>query len=128
MRKTMTAVALAATLAVPVLAREGHKHDESKTAGKVATLQGEMLDMACYMNHEGKGEKHAKCAEMCIKGGAPLGLLTKDGKVYLLVNDHGNEKAFAEAKLLAGANARVTGKVVSRGGVQAIVVAKAEKL
>lgn len=125
MRKTMIAAALAAALgAGAAFAHEGHKHEEAK----VSTLQGEMLDMACYMAHEGKGAKHAKCAEMCIKGGAPLGLLTTDGKVYLLVNDHGNEKAFAEAKLLAGANAKVTGKVVSRGGVQAIVVAKAVKL
>lgn len=119
---------LASCLAVPVLAHEGHKHDESKEAVKAQTVSGEMLDMACYMNNGEKGAKHAKCAEMCVTGGAPLGLLTKDGKVYLLVNDHANEKAFAEAKVLAGASAKVTGKIVSRGGVQAIVVAKAEKL
>jgi len=124
-------VLLASCLAVPVMAHEGHKHDESKEAGKAAagqTGEGEMLDMACYMNGEEKGAKHAKCAEMCVKGGSPLGVLTKDGKVYLLVNDHGNEKAFAEAKLLAGGSAKITGKVVARGGVQAIIVGKAEKL
>jgi hypothetical protein len=114
--------------AAPALAHEGRDHDAAKTAAKVQAVQGEMLDMACYMNNEEKGAKHAKCAEMCVKGGSPLGLLTKDGKVYLLVNDHENEKAFAEAKLLAGANATVTGKVVSRGGVQAIIVGKAERL
>ena len=126
------AIALfASALAVPAFSHEGHKHDESKEtakAVKVQTVQGELLDMACYMNNEEKGAKHAKCAEMCVKGGSPLGLLTKDGKVFLLVNDHANEKAFAEAKLLAGGNAKVTGKIVSRGGVQAIVVAGAEKL
>lgn len=129
--KKIIFVLLASCLAAPVMAHEGHKHDESKEAGKaaaVSTVKGELLDMACYMNGEEKGAKHAKCAEMCVKGGSPLGLLTKDGKVYLLVNDHANEKPFAEAKLLAGGSASVTGKIVSRGGVQAIIVAKAEKL
>lgn len=119
---------IASMFAVPSFAHEGHDHGAAKTAAKVQTVQGELLDMACYMNGEEKGAKHAKCAEMCVKGGSPLGLLTKDGKVYLLVNDHANEKPFADAKLLAGGNASVTGKVVSRGGVQAIIVGKAEKL
>ncbi len=138
MNKLWIAV-LTAALAVPVLAHEGHKHaakepvkaaDAAKAVevAKTEDVSGELVDMACYMNEEGKGEKHAKCAEMCVKGGSPLGVLTKDGQVYLLVNDHSNEKGFAEAKLLAGANAKVTGKLVNRGGVQAIVVGKAEKL
>lgn len=153
MNKLWIAV-LTAALVVPAFAHEGHNHDEAKkdehkhsehkhaetkAAGKTAgdaktvaaktdAVSGELVDMACYMNHEGKGEKHAKCAEMCVKGGSPLGMVTSDGQVYLLVNDHDKEKAFAEAKLLAGSNAKVTGKIVNRGGVQAIVVDKAEKL
>jgi|CXWL01.1.fsa_nt_gi hypothetical protein len=143
-------VVLTAALVVPAMAHEGHDHGaESKPGGKTAAaaktsaaktdaaktasaktdaVSGELVDMACYMNHEGKGEKHTKCAEMCVKGGSPLGMVTSEGQVYLLVNDHDKEKAFAEAKLLAGSNAKVTGKIVNRGGVQAIVVDKAEKL
>ena len=117
MNKLWIAV-LAAALAVPVAAA---------ALDKVASLSGELVDMVCFMKHDGKGEKHAKCAQMCVKGGAPLGMLTAEGQVYLLVNEHGNEKPFAEAKLLAGGNAKVTGLIVKRGGVQAIIVAKVEK-
>jgi hypothetical protein len=124
----ITLALIVSMFAVPALAHEGHDHGAAKAAAQVQTVKGEMLDMACYMNGEEKGAKHAKCAEMCVKGGSPLGLLTEDGKVYLLVNDHSKEKAFADAKLLAGGSASVTGKIVSRGGVQAIIVSKAEKL
>ncbi|PIR18911.1 MAG: hypothetical protein COV48_04875 [Elusimicrobia bacterium CG11_big_fil_rev_8_21_14_0_20_64_6] len=130
MKKTLIA-ALGAVLlcAGPSFAKDKHDHKgHDAKPGAVVTISGEMLDMACYMAHEGKGEKHAKCAEMCVKGGAPLGVLTKDGKVYLVVNDHGKEAPFAEAKALAGMNAKIIGKVVERGGVRAIIVEKAEKL
>lgn len=128
MKSWMIVAALAAAVAVPASAADEHKGHKAAAAGGAVTVEGELLDLACYLAHEGKGEKHAKCAEMCVKGGAPLGIEGKDGKVYLLVNDHGQEKAFAEAKTLAGKRARVTGKVLDRGGLKALQVHKAEKL
>lgn len=127
MSKIMIAV-LASCLAVPVLAHEGHKHAESKEAGTVKTVSGELVDMACFMGHGGSGEKHAKCAGACVTGGAPMGLQTKDGALYLIVGDHADEKPYVEAKALAGSNVTLTGKVVSKGGVQALIVTKTEKL
>ena len=84
--------------------------------------------MSCYMMHEGKGKKHAKCAGACVMGGAPLGILTKDGEVLLVVGNHEDQKPYAEAKALAGSNAKITGTVFTRGGLTAVVVSKAEKL
>lgn len=123
--RTMTIAAIiAATVAGSAWASGAHMDP----SGKTATISGEMLDMACYMAHEGKGKKHAKCATACVKGGAPIGLLTKDGKVYLVVGDHENEKPFLEAKALAGFEAKITGTVFTRGGLTAVIVSKAEKL
>ena len=31
------------------------------------------------------GDGHKSCATTCIKGGGPMGVLTSDGKVYLLL-------------------------------------------
>lgn len=95
-------------------------------AGESLTVQGEVLDMACYMAHEGKGAKHAKCAQKCIDGGAPAGLLTDDGKVYLLVEDHNNTQPYESVKKMAAQRVKVTGKAYDRGGVQGLVVASAE--
>ena len=124
MKKLTIAAMLAVSVAASAWAAKGHLD----ATGKTETVSGELLDMACYMAHEGKGAKHAKCAGACVTGGAPLGLLTKEGKVYLVVGDHTNEKPYVEAKALVGADAKLTGTVFTRGGLAAIVVSKAEKL
>ena len=52
---------------------------------KATTISGEVLDMACYSSSGASGEGHKSCAAACIKGGAPMGILTSDGNVYLIV-------------------------------------------
>ncbi len=111
---------------VSVRAEEGH--GPHAASGREITLQGEVLDMACYMAHEGKGPKHAQCAQSCIDGGAPAGLLTKEGAVYLLLEDHSNKKPYEAAKKMAGKQIKVTGKTYTRGGVQALVLASTERI
>lgn len=91
-------------------------------------MSGEILDMACYMAKGAKGPGHRTCARMCVKKGAPMGILTDEGDVYLLVDDHDNPDPYEALKKLAGEKARVKGKKFSRGGVAAIVVGAAEKL
>jgi len=101
-------------------------HDgEHGAGGKAVTVKGELVDMACYMAHEGKGAKHAKCAKMCIVGGSPLGILTTDGKVYLLVENHASaktKKPYATARELIAETVTIKGDAYERGGTQAIVV------
>lgn len=108
---------------------EGHD-SEHGAGGKEITVQGELVDMSCYMAHEGKGPKHAACAKMCVLGGAPLGLLAKDGTVYLLVDDHSSAKAkkpYADAKKLVAESVKLSGDLYERGGLKTIVVEKVEK-
>jgi len=93
------------------------------------TLSGELVDLGCYLSHGGSGAKHEKCAKMCVqKGGAPLGIVTKDG-LFLVVAGHDKESetAFAAAKTHAGENAKLTGTIVKKDGLQALMVAKTEK-
>lgn len=126
MRKMWIAL-LATTLGAGVAAaHEGH-HDGKASAAPSATVSGELVDMACYLDDGSKGAKHAKCAGMCVQNGAPLGLLTADGKLYLVVANHANEKPYGEAKALAGGGAKLTGRLVNKGGVAALIVDKTEK-
>lgn len=128
MNKKMAALFAVLALAGwgPVRAEEDHGHHAA--SGQGIALQGEVLDMVCYMAHEGKGAKHAQCAQSCIDGGAPAGLLTKEGAVYLLLEDHSNKKPYEAAKKMAGKQVKVTGKAYTRGGVQALVLASAESV
>ena len=92
------------------------------------TVKGEVVDMACYMSKGAKGPQHRACAQMCAKKGAPIGILTDAGDVYLLVDDHDNPDAYEAAKKLAGDQAEISGKKFSKGGVAAIVVGKSKGL
>ena len=98
--------------------------------GEPVKLKGEIVDLACYLprGEKGRGPSHQECAEMCAKGGAPLGILGDDGSVLLLVEDHAKPAPYAQVKKLAGKQAEVEGKKVTRGGVSAIVVSTAAPL
>src|SRR6185295_564639 len=92
------------------------KNNDSKT------VTGEILDMKCYMGSGAHGDSHKDCAITCIKGGAPMGILAEDGKVYLLVQDSKNAGAYDDAKKHAGEKVTVTGTLSEKGGVQALIV------
>jgi hypothetical protein len=89
------------------------------------SVTGEVVDLMCYLDHGAKGEKHARCAEECIKSGGPVGLLTKDDQLYLIIGEHKpmNHKLAAHA----GKTIAVKGKVVERNGVKMIENAVIEK-
>lgn len=117
-----------AVLALALCAGVAKAHEDKAETGAPTTISGELVDMGCYLSHGGSGPKHEKCSKMCVlKGGAPLGLLTKDGTLYLVVGSHEDEKPYAAAKELAGENAKLTGKLIKKGGTQALLVSKVEK-
>jgi len=108
--------------ALPAIAQ--HDHHE----GKSVTVQGEVVDMACFVAHDGKGPKHAACAAMCVKAGQPVGLLAKDGTVYLLFGDHDDTSAFVKAKELIAKNVEIAGDAANRDGIKGIIVKSVKAL
>lgn len=119
MKKFLPVLIVVAFLFAPlaVFADEGHDHDDS-----AVTVQGEILDMACYVGHGAKGADHAGCAKKCVKGGQPMGLLAKDGTVYLLYANHKDGSAFEAAKDLAGETVTIKGKAANQGDTKGIEV------
>ena len=82
-------VIIAAGFTVAAFADEGHKHAE----GKAVTVQGELIDTACYAasGGEAKGKDHAECASQCLGSGIPAGILPAGSKqptdvLFLLTN------------------------------------------
>jgi hypothetical protein len=117
MKKLMIATALVALvfLAVPASIADD-------SPAKSVTVTGEILDMACYIGKGAKGPDHAGCAKSCVKGGQPMGLLTEDGTVFLLVASHENGGAFEKAKDLAGTKVEIMGPGLDRAGIKAVEV------
>lgn len=131
--KGLIGLALVAGLAVYAQAHGAHQHEAAKphdgAAGEMVTMTGEVLDLACYLGEGEKGKGHQKCAKEClVKKHVAAGLLTADGKVYLLVEDHKHEKAFAPVRKLAAEQIKVTGRKTDKGGLQAILVQSLEQL
>lgn len=112
MSKSLVAlVAGAAFIALPLVTPA---HAATKTSSEV-TVTGEVLDMACYLDHGAQGAKHADCAKKCITNGLPVGLKGSDGKTYLLIGDH--MPANDDLAKHAAQTITVKGKLVERDGI-----------
>jgi hypothetical protein len=86
------------------------------------TIQGEIVDLACYLSKGSRGPSHRVCAQKCAERGIPIGVLTDDGNLFLLLEDHSDEEPYEDAKKLAGDRAEVKGKKFSKPGIVGIVV------
>ena len=133
--KKLTIAFLAASLLTAASASWSHdmdmkgmnmKSEKHEMADK--TITGEIVDLACYLGHGAKGAKHADCAKECLTKGYPMGLLTKKGSLYLLVNNHEKQAAYETAKKLASKLVKVTGDMSHKGGLKALIVDKVEKV
>ena len=83
---------------------------------KSETVKGEIVDQTCYMkDKKNVGASHKECAETCAKKGAPMALLTSDGKVYQIT---GGLAADNNAKLVAHVThtVEITGDVTEKDG------------
>lgn len=127
--KKMIGIASILTLLLGMgLAMASFAHEDMKGMQKDATVTGEIVDLACYLDHGATGMKHQQCALTCLKGGQPMGLLTKEGKVYLLLADHQDAKAFDEAKNYAALQVEITGPLAEKAGITGLTVEKVKKL
>ena len=120
--KTAGAVlGLSAMLAQPVLVLAA----DEKPMAETKTITGEVVDLMCYLDHGAKGEKHQGCAEKCIKSGGPVGLLTADDQLYLVIGEH--KPMNDELASKAAQKVTLKGKVVERNGMKMIANAEIQK-
>jgi hypothetical protein len=115
---------------------EGHKdhkmagHDMEESAGpKEVQLEGRIIGLTCFLKHKMDPKDHVSCAKMCAEKGLPLGLLTKDGKIYQ-VTGPGHESLVEVNKPLlkyAEQMVKVKGQAFSTNGVHMIIIEKIKK-
>ena len=129
------AVSFIAIVCMSALALAGGQSKDAKDAkekkpeAKTVTVTGEVVDVSCYLAHgeSGKGDGHKGCGEACAKNGGPLGILTKDGMLYVSVlpDDH---KTGPNAILMdhVAHTVMATGIVRTKGGTNGIMITKVE--
>ena len=97
--------------------------------GKLVTVTGEVIDLSCYLQLGKHGEKHKACGTKCLQSGQPIGLLTKDGDIYMLMAEEhdprrdGQTEDFRKAAIESFAKIiEVTGTETAHNGFRALYV------
>ncbi|HEV2687614.1 MAG TPA: hypothetical protein VGV35_03640, partial [Bryobacteraceae bacterium] len=102
--------------------------DKKAQPGKVVTVTGEIIDLSCYLQVGKHGEKHKACGTKCLQAGQPIGLLAKNGAVYMLMDEEHDPRRDGQTTLRQAAIdnfakiMEVTGTETSFGGYKAIFV------
>lgn len=98
--------------------------------GKRMQLRGEMIDSWCYYSgvmgspESTLGTSHYTCAMWCAKGGIPVGLLTNDGTVYMVLKIDGDDESSSGDTVLQLASHEIVanGIVFERDGLNYIII------
>jgi hypothetical protein len=106
----------------------GASVDGKPNSGAMKTVVGEIVDFSCYLEVGKHGDKHRDCAQKCFRSGQPIGLLTEDGGLYMLMEEEHDPRrdgmgAFRNAAIdHAGHIMEVTGTASSVNGFNALYV------
>ena len=103
--------------------------DGKPLMGKMETVTGEIVDMSCYLQLGKHGEKHVACGKKCITAGEPIGLVAKNGDIYMLMAEEHDPRRDGQTAGFRAAAANhighimeVTGTLSSFGGYKAVYV------
>ena len=99
------------------------------TAAERVTLEGEVIDSWCYFSgvmggpDAVVGTAHHTCALWCAAGGIPVGLLTEDGSVYLVLSWLGADPTGNDALLdVQSHTLTIEGTTYDRDGLKYLTV------
>ena len=105
--------------------------DANKTwlaKGQAQSVEGEVVDVSCYLQLGKTGPAHADCGAKCVRNGQPIGILTSSKELYLVMPEEHHPRrdgqtnirdAFANAM---GQQVKVTGMVQQMPQGKAIFV------
>lgn len=118
--RKLSAAALLACLASPGLAAEGER----------VQVTGEAIDTWCYFSgvmgppEAVVGTAHHTCALWCSAGGIPVGLLTEEGEVYMVLKVEGTAESAHSDTLMQIASHEIVadGMLYVRDGINYLVV------
>lgn len=94
--------------------------DGKPLPGKVTTLVGEVVDYSCYLQVGKHGGKHRDCGQKCLRNGQPFGLLTKEGTLYLLMDEEHDPRRDGNTALRAAAIEHMAHVVEATGTVSEV--------
>jgi len=106
----------------------GASVDGKPNEAKMVTMVGEIVDFSCYLQIGKHGEKHRSCGQKCFTAGQPIGLLTENGALYMLMEEEHDLRRdgltdFRKAAIEHAAHImEVSGTLSQHAGIKAIYV------
>jgi len=99
-------------------------------SGDKITVTGEIIDTWCYLSgvmgppDATQGSAHHACALWCSAGGIPVGLVTEDGSIYMVLKIEGDAQLAGgdTALKLAAHTVEATGVLHQRDGLNYLIV------
>lgn len=97
-------------------------------SGKPVTVTGEVVEVSCYMQLRKRGTAHLDCGKECIRNGQPIGIVDKDGTLYIIMAEQHDPRRRGEVDIkrtfmpLLATTVTVSGMEADYQGVKALYV------
>jgi hypothetical protein len=92
---------------------------------KEVAIQGQVVDLSAWLQDGKMDTDAAKAAKDSVKGGSVAGLVTQEGKVYVILTHGKDGKSPLEH---AGERVEVKGLTYERAGVMGVMASSCKKL
>jgi len=96
---------------------------------KPLTVTGEVVDVSCYTQLGKRGAAHKACGAKCVLSGAPVGIVTADNTLYILMPEPHHPRRDGQVSIAKaysekmGDTVTVSGMASLYGGIHTLFVA-----
>jgi hypothetical protein len=93
------------------------------------TITGEVVDVSCYTQLGKRGEAHKACGAKCVLAGAPVGIVTADDTLYILMPEPHHPRRDGQVSLAKeyaekmASTVTVSGMASTYGGIHTLFIA-----
>ena len=122
LKLAITPVVILACIAFVLDSREKAKAVDENTTAHGVTIKGYLRDAECPLRYQKSMKPEGSCAMDCVKKGAPIALLTKNGDLFIPVDTTPEKDVRPLLMPHFGKYVSVNGDILERGGLRAITV------
>ena len=66
---------------------------------RAVIITGEVVDVSCFLQLGKRGEAHVPCGQKCARNGQPIGVLTDEGRLYLVIPEEHHPRRDGQVSL-----------------------------
>jgi len=92
--------------------------DHKPQPGHIVSEVGEIVDFSCYLQLGKHGQAHRACGQKCVQNGQPIGLLARNGTLYMLMPEEHDPRRDGGVDARASASDHM-GQIVEVVGTEA---------